>query len=137
MTMQCPEVLIVESGAVEVPPMQLFAILVGDMDNPKFWARYKFTTTGDPSKMVMCTALWCGYISTYRLRADGTLTLERLEYPFTEGAPADEVKEVLTGDFWLDLRKSFMGGDEVKIPFIDGKIQADQSLWRRSAGYLA
>jgi len=133
MTMQAPEVLIVEPGAIELPPMKLFSVLVGNIDDPKSLSGYKFATRGNPDKMVMCTALWRGYVSTYRLTASGTLVLERLEYPFTKDAAPDEVHEELHGDFWLDLREWFMG-DGVRVPFVDGRVQADQSLWRRKAG---
>jgi hypothetical protein len=136
MTTQLAEVLVVDPGAIELPQMKLFGVIVGNIDDLESWSGYKFTATGDPSKMTMCTALWRGYVSTYRLKVDGTLVLERLEYPYTDGATPDEVQEPLRGDFWLDLREWFMGNG-VKVPFVNGKVQVNQSLWRRKAGLPA
>ena len=133
MTMQLPEHLVVDEGAVRLPTMQLFGVLVGNIDNPKSWSGYKFSATGNPEKITMCTALWRGYVSTYRLRADGSLTLELLEYPYSDNATPDEVNESLKGNFWLDLRAGFLG-DGVRVPFIDGLIQADSSFWRHGQG---
>ena len=133
MTQQLPEKLIVDPGALELPPMRLFGVIVGNIDDPKSWSGYPFTSKGDPKKITMCTALWRKWVSTYRLKADGTLVLERLEYPYTDGATPDEVDEELTGDFWLDLRESFMGAG-TRVPFIAGRIEADRSQWRHKPG---
>jgi hypothetical protein len=130
MTAQRPEILIVDAEKFRLPATKLYAVCVGDIDEPTSSSRYNFQTQGNQAKMTVCTALWRGYISTYRLRADGTLILERLEYPFTKGAAPDEVLEVIHGDFWLDLRESFLGRG-MRIPFVDGKIITDESLWRR------
>lgn len=133
MTIQAPEVLIADPGSIDLPAMKLYGIIVGNIDDSKSCASYKFAIKGTEAKMTTCTALWRGYISTYRLRADGTLTLEKLEYPFTAGAQPDEVHEVLQGDFWLDLREWFLG-DGTQIPFVQGKIVADQTQWKRKEG---
>jgi hypothetical protein len=130
MTAQVPEVLIVDPGATELPQMKLYRIIVGDIDNPKSWTAYKFATTRDPPKAKMFSPLWRNFVSTYRLKADGTLVLERREYPTAKGTPPDELYEPLRGNFWLDLRESFFG-EGVRVPFVDGKIQSDQNLWRR------
>lgn len=45
------------------------------------------------------------------------------------GAPADRVREVLQGSFWLDLREDFFGRG-VRVPFVDGRIQEDRTQWR-------
>jgi len=133
MTTQAPEILVVEPGAIELPAMELYGITVGNIDDPKSCTSYKFATTGSKEKMTMCTALWRGYVSTYRLKADGSLTLEKLEYPFSKGVEPDEVNEVLQGDFWLDLREWFMG-DGMKIPFVEGKVVADRTQWKLKQG---
>lgn len=131
--MQMPEVLILEHGTFELPKFQLYGVMVGDIDNSKTWSGYKFSVVGDPTKMRMCTALWRGCVSTYVLRSNGTIHLKQLEYPFTEGVEPDEVDEKLIGDFWLDMRKSFMG-DAVRVPFVDGHIEVTESNWRTREG---
>lgn len=133
MTQQLAEKLLVDPGAAELPQMQLFGVIVGDIDDPKSWSGYRFTSKGDPKKTSACTALWRGWVSTYRLKADGTLSLERLEYPYTDGAAPDQVSETLTGDFWLDLRESFMGAG-TRVPFVAGRIEPDRSKWRHRPG---
>lgn len=133
MTMQAPEILEIESGAVELPDMKLYGVLVGNIDDPKSWASYPFLTLGTKEKMTMCSSLWRGYISTYKLKADGTLTLEKLEYPHTREAKPDLVHEVLQGNFWLDLRETFFGNG-VRVPFVEGKIVADRSQWKYKEG---
>lgn len=131
--MQMPEVLEVEDGTLELPAFQLYGVMVGDIDDPKTWSGYTFSVRGDPTKMVMCTALWRGYVSTYLLRRDGTIHLQQLEYPFTKDMRCDEVDEQLTGDFWLDMRKGFTG-DAVLVPFVDGRIDIEKSHWRSRKG---
>jgi hypothetical protein len=129
MTAQVPDKLIADSGAIELPRMRLYGIIVGDPDDPKSRTSYAFTSTSELAKTTMFSALWRGFVATYRLTADGTLVLERREYPQAKGIPADVLHEPLRGDFWLDLRESFFG-DGVSVPFVDGKIQTDRSLWR-------
>jgi hypothetical protein len=136
MTIQAPEVLLVDPGSIELPAMRLYSILVGNIDDPKTIRSYNFKTKGAEAKIRVSTALWRGYISTYRLRADGTLMLERLEYPFATRATSDEVHEVLEGDFWLDLRETFVG-EGVKVPFSQGKIVGDRTRWKLKEGRKA
>ncbi len=133
MTTQLAEILVADPGAIELPNMQLFGVITGDINKPRSCSRYNFVTAGDPAKMVACSALWRGYVSSYRLRADGMLVLEKLEYPFTDNAAPDQVHEVLQGDFWLDLREWFMG-EGFRVPFVDGVIQSDKALWRKKDG---
>src|SRR5215469_5993106 len=130
MTAQVPDQLITDSGAIELPRMQLYGIIVGNLDDPNSRTSYKFTSTREPPKTTMFSPVWRGCVSTYRLTVDGMLVLERREYPLAKGTPPDALHEPLRGDFWLDLRESFFG-DGVLVPFVDGKIQADRSLWRR------
>jgi hypothetical protein len=129
MTAQVPDKLIADSEAIELPRMQLYGIVVGDPDDPKSRTSYTFTSTREPPKATMFSALWRGYVATYRLTADDTLVLERREYPHAKGITPEALHEPLHGDFWLDLRESFFG-DGVLVPFVDGKIQTDRSLWR-------
>jgi len=129
MTMQAPEVLEREVGAPDLPDLKLFGIQVGDIDEPRASRSYPFAHKGDPSKITMCTALWRGYVSAYRLNSDGRLTLVRFEFPFTPEIAPDHVEEQLVGDFWLDLRAWFMG-DGIRVPFRDGRLVADQTQWR-------
>ncbi len=133
MTHQMPEILIIESGAIKLPVMPLYGILVGNRDAPGSWGPYLFGTKGNNAKMTICSALWRGYVSTYRLRPDGMLALEKLAYPLTEGVAPDEVHEVLRGDFWLDFRESFTG-DGIQVPFANGKVICDQTQWKHREG---
>jgi hypothetical protein len=133
MTAQFSETLIADAGSIELPTMRLYEIVTGDIDKPRPWPTYVFATKGDAKKMTMCSALWRGYISSYRLTAQGTLILERLEYPFTEDVQPVDVHEPLNGDFWLDLRESFMG-DGFLVPFVDGKVVADRTRWKPTEG---
>lgn len=132
-TSQCPEVLVVENGCPGLTGLQLYGIRVGDIDNSRVSKRYVFSSSVSAAKIAPCSALWRGYVSVYRLRPDSTLILERRDFPFNDGVPPDEVGEVLQGDFWLEFRSWFMG-DSVKVPFRDGKMELDQSVWRRKAG---
>lgn len=106
MTMQMPEVLVLEERAFELPKFQLYGIKVGDIDDPKTCSGYKFSALGDPKKICVSTALWRGYVSSYLFRSDGAIYLKQLLYPSTEGVDSDEVDEQLIGDFWLDMRQS-------------------------------
>lgn len=133
MTIQAPERLERDDGAAELPPLKLYGVVVGDIDKPESSGGYPFMAKGDPSKMTLCTALWRGYVSGYRLRADGSLVLERFEYPFTPGAAPDLAHEVLAGDFWIELREWFMGSG-VRVPFREGRIVQDVSEWRNFEG---
>jgi len=136
MTSQVPDILVVEPGSIDLPQMELHGVVIASIDDPKAWTCYKFANKGSEGKMTMCTALWKGYISTYRLKIDGTLVLERLEYPFSRGVDPDEVNEPLQGDFWLDLREWFMGSG-VMVPFVDGKIVAEKTHWKYKSGLPA
>lgn len=129
MTSQCPDVLIVDTDMVSLSDLDLYGVNVGDIDNIKNSWSYPFVSAANKSKFTDSTALWRGYISVYRIKMDGSIVLERMEYPFSEGVPADEVSETLIGDFWLDLRVWFMG-DSVRVPFRDGNLQADRKTWR-------
>jgi hypothetical protein len=71
-------------------------------------------------------------MSTYRLK-DGTLALELMEYQFCDGVVADEVNEVLRGDFCLELRVWFLG-DVIRVSFRNGLVSLDRSTWRFSPG---
>jgi hypothetical protein len=129
MTHQLAERIIIDPGASLLPEMLLFGVLVGNIDDPKSWSGYAFATKGDSRKLTSFTGLWRGWVSTYRLTTEGTLILEQLEYPFTDGAAPDQVSETVNGDFWLDFRESFFGA-ATRVPFIDGHIQCDRSQWR-------
>lgn len=133
MTAQCPDILIVDVESILLSGLQLYGVCIGDIDEPRKSSNYVFVSSADETKMTECTALWRGYLSAYRLKSNGTLVLERMEYPFSDGVVADEINEILLGDFWLDLRVWFMG-DAVRIPFRDGLVSLDRSTWRFSSG---
>lgn len=133
MTTQCPEILAVDMESISFSNWELYGVSVGDIDKPQEAKNYPFESTADESKITPCTALWRGYVSAYRLRSNGTLVLEHLEYPFTFGSAPDQVDEILRGDFWLELRSWFMG-DSMRVPFRDGKVDADKRNWRSTPG---
>lgn len=128
MTAQIPDRLILDPGACPLPALSLYGVIVGDIDESRTWRGYAFKTKGSPSKMVRYTALWKGFVSTYRLTDGGRLVLETLSYPVS-GAESEQVHEVLEGEFWLDLREDFFGSG-LRVPFIAGRIQDDRSHWR-------
>lgn len=121
MTHQISEFLERDAGAPALPKLRLYGVYAGDMDHPGPRTRYPALARPDPSKIVHCTALWRGHVSSYCLTSEGTLVLRRLEYPFTDDAAPDEVNETLQGDFWLDMRESFLG-DSTRVQFRKGRI---------------
>lgn len=133
MTSQCPDILIVDTDSISLPDMQLYGVHVGDIDRPRGSSGYAFKTSPNEKKMTECSALWRGYVSVYRLKENGVLALERMEYPFSEGVGPDQVNEILKGDFWVELRVWFMG-DKVRVPFQNGRVQLDRSTWRFVTG---
>lgn len=133
MTAQCPDILIVDEKSIPLSGLELYGVRIGDIDEPRKSSKYVFASSADETKMTGCTALWHGYVSTYRLKSDGTLVLERIEYPFSDGVVADDINEILRGNFWLELRAWFMG-DAVRIPFRDGLVSLDRSTWAFSPG---
>lgn len=82
----------------------------------------------------LCTACYRGYIASLVLNEDGTLTLAKFEYfTPTDSNPLnfeqDIVNKILTGDFWLILRRNFETGPTCFIPFRNGRIIPDRSQW--------
>ena len=133
MTVQCSDQLIIDSASFALPDMHLYAVCVGDIDQPQKSSRYPLAAIPSKSKMTVCSALWRGYVAVYRLREDGTLALEQMKYPFSGTVAPDDIGEVLHGDFWLELRTSFMG-DIVRVPFQNGQIMLDRGTWRFAPG---
>src|SRR6266481_4057749 len=128
MTTQSPEKLINECAAVDFGNLKIYGVLTGDVTDTQKHTRYEFTSKGNPKKFTMCTALWRGYVSTYRITRDGELVLERIEYPFTKNAEPDSVCEKAVGDFWLDMREGFLKR-KIYVPFVLGKLLTNRDKW--------
>jgi hypothetical protein len=75
-----------------------------------------------------CTALWRGYVATFRLTGDGRLVLTHYEYPYSDIPGHDVENGLLTGDFSLVFRQTFWG-PSVAVPFRDGYVVEDRSQW--------
>lgn len=73
-----------------------------------------------------CTALYRGYVSTYRLNSDGTLDLIEQSDPFAK--KSTKLRHRIEGNFKMHLRPYFFGPN-VTIPFLNSKIVEDQSQW--------
>ena len=87
------------------------------------------------------TACYRGYVASFTLNADGTLTLAHFEYTTFEPAVVDgkdsvsinviedAVGQNVEGDFWMVLRPHFYTDPTTFVPFRDGRIVEDQSEW--------
>lgn len=130
MPQQPPEILNNDCPAVDFGPLHLYAIVRGKQPSrPRWNNQYPFAHRPRPSNDAVCAKLWRGYLAYYRLTEEGRLILMRYEYPFDPSQPADEVNELLDGDFWLVMKESFYG-DCTYVPFLDGRIQSDRQLWQ-------
>ena len=133
MTAQAADNLINDHPAVDFGGLHLHGIIRGNIHSNNGWGEpYRFTNPADPPKDVpRCSALWRGYVATFRLATDGQLELLEYSYPLSlSKARKQAVKETLTGDFWLVMKHNFFG-PRTYVPFRDGRIVEDQSEWRR------
>ena len=136
MPQQPPDMLVNDNPSVDFGPLRLYAIVRGSQPaRPRWNNQYPFRHRPRPSNAAVCAKLWRGYLAYYRLSPEGKLVLERYEYPFDSSQPADEVSEVLDGDFWLLMKESFYGNCTY-IPFIEGRIQTERHLWTQAPNDL-
>ena len=85
-----------------------------------------------PDDVLRCTALWRGYVGTWRLNFDGTLDLLKFTFPHFEDDKTTTQEfdpATATGTFHLTFRP-FFNGPNTEIPFIDGHVIEDESQWR-------
>lgn len=131
MPQQPPDILVNEYPSVDFGALRLYTIVQGQRPaRPRWNNQYPFKHRPRPSNHAVCSKLWRGYLAYYRLTPEGQLLLERYEYPFDHSQPADEVSEMLEGDFWLVMKESFYGTCTY-VPFVDGRIQADRQQWQQ------
>lgn len=128
MTIQVPDKLIVENDLIDISGLRLYGVLVRNASDPQSWSGYPFVNKIDPEKRAYITCCHYGAIRNFRLKSDGVLVLESFDYVFSDRAAPDNVHETLHGDFWLDLRKDFMG-EAVRVPFRNGRVVTDRSSW--------
>ncbi len=130
MTAQFSGRLINECPEVDLNGLHLYAVLVGDIKNSTDIKPYQFSQKPNPNKINIFTACWNGYISEYKITRNKELLLTGFQYPalLPEKIEPDEANELASGDFWLDLRPDFFG-EYVYVPFIDGKLLANQEEW--------
>ena len=130
MTAQIANTLINECIDVNFSDLNLYAVLVGDIENRQNIASYPFKEKAAQEKLNVFTACWDGYISKYKITKSKDLVLTGFEYPalLPEKIEPDETHEVVVGDFWLDMRPSFFEGF-VYVPFKDGKLITNKNEW--------
>ncbi|MGH8082833.1 MAG: hypothetical protein ACREP7_19805 [Lysobacter sp.] len=124
MTAQAPQVLLNECEALDFDGLHLRAVLLSDFDASGGWGDFhapRARATPDPR--FVCTALWSGYRSVYRIDSAAHISLVGFDYPFHKGRPADIVNEALSGDLWLYFSERF-GGPAVYVPVKSGCVQA-------------
>jgi hypothetical protein len=80
--------------------------------------------------MVRATHMIRGFVSVYRLKADGEIVLEEYRFPGSSFRRWERqyVGESLTGDFWLEFRPDFYG-QKVRVPFLDGHLIEEKTAW--------
>ena len=90
---------------------------------------YQLKSKPDPEKVEVMSACWDGYAGSYQLSAEGSLILTRFHYFLPNGlGESDALLEELHGDFYLEFRTHFEG-DQLYVPFVDGKVTVDQEQW--------
>lgn len=121
LTAQMPERFINDNERVDVLCLRLYFV---SADLP--------VQPSPPKDHLRCTALWRGYVATWRLNDDRSLDLLRFEFPHYEDSKT-VVQELspqrIKGDFSLAFRH-FFHGPTTEIPFQDGMIIEDPGMWR-------
>ena len=136
MTAQDPDKLLNECPTLDVEGLYLFGIIRGDIDTNHGWGEpYVFESTPKAKdEQYWCSSLWRGHVASYRIEANGRVTLLRYDYPYHYHLPEEErtedLSEELSGDFWLVFKDCFFG-PRVYLPACDGRVVADRSRWRR------
>ena len=126
MTIQAPDDLVNDHPRVNLDGLALYRVIQGDISANYGWGSpYPFSTPPSPPNTERCSALWRGYVATFRLHEQGSLELVSYCY---QGGRTTQVHERLVGDFWLVMKRKFFG-PRTYIPFQDGVIVEDQLAW--------
>ncbi len=116
-----PEQFVNEHPRVDVSPLKLYFVSAELPVEPS-----------PPVDALRCTALWRGYIGTWRLNADGTLNLLKYTFPHfddEESTIQEFAPKAVRGDFELTFRP-FFHGPSTDIPFVDGRVIEDKTNWK-------
>ena len=133
MTAQIPDKLVNDHPRVKLDGLHLYGVGRGDVRTRYGWGdRYDFATPpAPPADVPRCSALWRGYVATFRLHPDGRLELVGYDYMLSSGRRRPHpVGEWLSGDFWLVLKPSFFG-PRTYLPYLAGLVVEDESAWVR------
>ena len=129
MTNQLSDALLNECPEIAFGGLFLYGVVTGDITKNHGWGEnYEFKSKPNLAKGILCTALWRGYVSYYKLLDDGTLMLEYFGYPLSENQEPDIANEQLEGDFWLVMKERFRG-ERTYVPFRSGRIVSDKNEW--------
>lgn len=134
MTAQLPDHLESLHRGCDLTGLHLHGVCCGDPTTNHGWGEpYVFARPPrPPAEAGRCSALWRGYVASFRLYPDGRLALVRYTYPaFDEdGAPDpfEALHEELTGDFWLVMKEQFHG-PRTYVPFVRGRVVTDRRRW--------
>ncbi|MBT3015947.1 MAG: hypothetical protein KME63_09410 [Candidatus Thiodiazotropha sp. (ex Clathrolucina costata)] len=129
MTNQRSDDLINEHSEIEFGELRVYGVAIGDITQNHGWGdKYEFISAPNPTKGVMCSALWRGYVSHYKLTSSGDLILEYFEYPLDKNKKPDVVNEKLKGNFWLIMKETFRG-ERTYVPFRSGKVVSAKAEW--------
>lgn len=134
MTAQSPDKLDNAYPDIDFGPLKLYRVVTGDIQSNSGWGEpYPFSSPPTlPGDQRSFSSLWRGYVSHFRLSADGTLTLLSYTYPNSPSLGRNNrqtVNETLVGAFWLVMKPAFRA-PRTYVPFHDGIIVLDRSEWK-------
>jgi hypothetical protein len=78
-----------------------------------------------------CSALWRGYIATFRINQSGTFELLQFEIPHFSGEPT--IQKIESGLYWGDFEitlRPFFTGPNTTIPFRSGVVVPEKHNWK-------
>jgi hypothetical protein len=129
-TVQMADRLVNDHPRVKLDGFHPYRVIRGDIHARHGWGEpYPFATPPAPPDKSRCSALWRGYVATFRLHPDGSLELVGYEYMRSVGKwEPHPVGERLAGDFWLVLKRNFFG-PRTYLPFRAGLVVEDGTEW--------
>ena len=131
---------------VDLGDDRLYGLIRGEPSADRSWSGvlgevFDFPTPPSP-RGGYNTACYRGYIASFVLNPDGTLTLVHYEYLTHKPAVVDgkdsvhldierdSVGKTISGDFWMVMRPHFYSDPTTFVPFRDGHVVEDQSEWK-------